>query len=274
MSDQEVQQPGSGIYTCLACQVAFKSGEGQRTHYRSEWHRYNLKRKVDSLPPVTSEQFNSKAQGKKKKGDPKGHSPLFLKHIYIAREDKEEEEKKVVETTNKYCNTCRKSFGSVKQYENHVQSKKHKENEQKKSNSSSPEIKPVAASKAKAHDMTFTEETTEEEMNRMIDEKIKSAPRLTELDCLFCTHASETFEDNMQHMTSTHSLFIPDIEYLVDLRGLVRYLGEKISVGNECIFCNGKGRGMRSIDAVRKHMVRIETRWSEIAFILNPFFVQ
>jgi pre-60S factor REI1 len=67
MSDQEVQQPGSGIYTCLACQVAFKSGEGQRTHYRSEWHRYNLKRKVVSLPPVTSEQFNSKAQGKEKK---------------------------------------------------------------------------------------------------------------------------------------------------------------------------------------------------------------
>lgn len=60
----------------------------------------------------------------------------------------------------------------------------------------------------------------------------------------------------MTHMTTTHSLFIPDIEYLVDLRGLIRYLGEKITVGNVCLFCNGKGRGMRSIEAVRKHMVK------------------
>lgn len=104
-------------------------------------------------------------------------------------------------------------------------------------------------------DLRITEETTEEEMNAMIDEKIKNAPRLEETDCLFCTHKSETFEENMTHMTATHSLFIPDIEFLTDLRGLIRYLGEKISVGNVCIFCNGKGRGMRSVDAVRKHMV-------------------
>jgi len=74
-------------------------------------------------------------------------------------------------------------------------------------------------------------------------------------DCLFCNHKAETFEDNMTHMTNVHSLFIPDIEYLVDLRGMIRYLGEKITVGNVCIFCNGKGRGMKSVDAVRKHMV-------------------
>ncbi len=33
-------------------------------------------------------------------------------------------------------------------------------------------------------------------------------------------------------------------------------MGEKITVGNVCLFCNGKGRGMRSIEAVRKHMVK------------------
>lgn len=53
----------SKLFTCLACQIAFESAEGQRLHYRSEWHRYNLKRKVADLPPVTSEQFQQKAQG-------------------------------------------------------------------------------------------------------------------------------------------------------------------------------------------------------------------
>ena len=55
-------------------------------------------------------------------------------------------------------------------------------------------------------------------------------------------------------MSAIHSFFIPDAEYLVDLPGLIAYLGEKIAVGNVCIFCNEKGREFRSVDAVRKHM--------------------
>lgn len=56
-------------------------------------------------------------------------------------------------------------------------------------------------------------------------------------------------------MTKAHGFFIPDIEYLVDLEGLIRYLGEKVSVGNICLHCNGKGRQIKSLEAVRKHMV-------------------
>jgi pre-60S factor REI1 len=60
----------------------------------------------------------------------------------------------------------------------------------------------------------------------------------------------------MKHMTEAHSFIIPDIEFLVDLRGLIEYLGEKVSVKNMCLYCNGKGRGFQSLDAVQKHMVR------------------
>lgn len=65
MSDQEIASP-SGLFTCLSCQVAFQTPESQRNHYRSEWHRYNLKRKVVNLPCVTLDQFSSKTEGKKK----------------------------------------------------------------------------------------------------------------------------------------------------------------------------------------------------------------
>ncbi|KAI8095906.1 C2H2 type zinc-finger-domain-containing protein [Thamnidium elegans] len=240
MSDQEIASPSSGLFTCLSCQVAFQTPESQRNHYRSEWHRYNLKRKVVNLPCVTLEQFSSKTEGKR--------------NIDLG-----------LTTTNQFCGTCRKSFGSINQYQNHMQSKKHQEVlakqalKKKNDEESKPaeETEPVVENKiveAPKVDLRVTEETTEEEMMAMIDEKIKAAPRLEETDCLFCPHQAETFEDNMAHMTTTHSLFIPDIEFLVDLRGLIRYLGEKISVGNVCIFCNGKGRGLRTIDAVRKHM--------------------
>ncbi|KAI8366318.1 C2H2 type zinc-finger-domain-containing protein [Choanephora cucurbitarum] len=236
MSTQEnVTAPSSGLYTCLACQVAFKSAEGQRNHYRSDWHRYNLKRKVVSLPPVTLEQFSAKSDARE------------AQEVQV---QKEEEANK----NNTYCATCRKSFGSTNQYDNHIQSKKHKETLAKQASKQEATPNENTGPKETQMDLRITEETTEEEMLAMIDEKIKTAPRLEETDCLFCTHKSETFEDNMTHMTNVHSLFIPDIEFLVDLRGLIRYLGEKITVGNVCIFCNGKGKSMRSVDAVRKHM--------------------
>lgn len=93
--------------------------------------------------------------------------------------------------------------------------------------------------------------------NATLEEKIAAArSRLSPLHCLFCTDTSSTsFEDNLTHMSIEHSFFIPDAEYLVDPTGLITYLGEKVAVGNVCIYCNGKGREFRTLDAVRKHMV-------------------
>ena len=34
------------LYTCITCRVGFRTAELQRNHYKSDWHRYNLKRKV------------------------------------------------------------------------------------------------------------------------------------------------------------------------------------------------------------------------------------
>ena len=50
------------LYTCLSCQVAFKNPQDQRTHMRSDWHRYNLKRKVAELGPVSAIAFAQKLQ--------------------------------------------------------------------------------------------------------------------------------------------------------------------------------------------------------------------
>ncbi|KAG6878522.1 hypothetical protein C0993_004420 [Termitomyces sp. T159_Od127] len=98
--------------------------------------------------------------------------------------------------------------------------------------------------------------TPDQEVERTIDEKIAVAPaRLSSTSCLFCPFEAETLEDNLTHMSQVHSFFIPDANYLVDISGLITYLGEKIAVGNVCIFCNDKGRTFRSLEAVRKHMI-------------------
>lgn len=56
-------------------------------------------------------------------------------------------------------------------------------------------------------------------------------------------------------MASFHSFFIPDLEYLKDLSGLISFLGERIAVDNACIFCLKKSKEFRTLGAVRKHMV-------------------
>ena len=56
-------------------------------------------------------------------------------------------------------------------------------------------------------------------------------------------------------MAKEHSFFIPDIDKLVDVKGLIRYLGDKISIANVCIFCNGKGKALHTTEAVKAHMI-------------------
>ncbi|KAF2542630.1 hypothetical protein F2Q68_00029116 [Brassica cretica] len=40
--------------TCNACNMEFENEAERKLHYSSDWHRYNLKRKVAGVPGVTS----------------------------------------------------------------------------------------------------------------------------------------------------------------------------------------------------------------------------
>ncbi|KAF4620496.1 hypothetical protein D9613_000605 [Agrocybe pediades] len=252
MADQ--LPPDTQLFTCLSCSIAFLTPEDQRVHYRSDHHRYNMKRRVASLPPISEAVFNQKVIERRTEtaimSSAKGSS----------------------------CEVCNKFYTTENAYRSHIQSKKHKENEAKaalRPRSSAPEEETPAAGtdmvesapeaviaqeeevkEATADPASKDTEEDEDEVMKTIDEKIAAArSRLSEKNCLFCNHVPSSLEDNLTHMSIAHSFFIPDAEYLVDLSGLITYLGEKIAVGNVCIFCNQKGREFRSIEAVRKHMV-------------------
>lgn len=93
-------------FTCINCCVKFASAELQRDHYKTDWHRYNLKCRVAELPAVSAEAFEER----------------------LVRM----QQQKVIENEesqmNFYCNACRKQFGNQKAHDNHLNSKKHKEN--------------------------------------------------------------------------------------------------------------------------------------------------
>ncbi|EJF65119.1 hypothetical protein DICSQDRAFT_51405 [Dichomitus squalens LYAD-421 SS1] len=263
MTDILVAQPApqGNLYTCISCTIAFHTAQDQREHYRSDHHRYNMKRRVAGLPPVSAALFNQKVLERRAEtavmASPKGSS----------------------------CEICGKTYTTENAYRSHLISKKHKENELRAAAkaAAAPEASPVleetyaspeagpssppTSSRAAAEpgvekvtsqlqgvSLSVDEGASEEQINQTIDEKIAAArARLSPTQCLFCTSAppAETLEDNLTHMSVAHSFFVPDAEYLVNLAGLVTYLGEKIAVGNTCLYCNTE---FRSLEAVRKHM--------------------
>ncbi|XP_076656299.1 cytoplasmic 60S subunit biogenesis factor ZNF622 [Halictus rubicundus] len=234
-------------FTCITCRVAFRDLEVQRQHYKSDWHRYNLKRKVAELPPVTVEEFQKRV---------------------IAQRNKDDQERSE-ELMN--CKVCRKNFNTKNQYENHLVSKKHKEKCAKQSS--------IEASHEDTDDTTSPGATLKKDIQNEgssrsgkrpaeemeIDSDIESVDSdewledtenpIQNNDCLFCDHHSRSLVKNLKHMTVVHSFFIPDPEYCTDIKGLLTYLGEKIFAGFMCIWCNETGKSFQSVEAVRAHMV-------------------
>lgn len=47
-------------YYCSTSDTVFQDREGLQQHYQSELHKYNLKRKLAGLPPVTREWFEAR----------------------------------------------------------------------------------------------------------------------------------------------------------------------------------------------------------------------
>jgi pre-60S factor REI1 len=170
-----------------------------------------------------------------------------------------------------------KIYTTENAYRSHINSKKHKENEAKAAlkpkvtkpadpesteTPSQPEdTEPPLPAPALAPTQTVDTDKANEEGDeeQTIEQRLAaSRRRLQVTDCLFCNSAFPLLEENLTHMASTHSFFIPEAEYLIDLPGLIGYLGEKIAIGNACLYCNrhdGKGREFKNLDAVRKHMI-------------------
>ncbi|XP_036752573.2 cytoplasmic 60S subunit biogenesis factor ZNF622 isoform X1 [Manis pentadactyla] len=352
-------------YTCITCRVAFRDAEMQRAHYKTDWHRYNLKRKVADMAPVSAEGFQERVR---------------------AQRAVAEQESKGTAT---YCTVCGKKFASFNAYENHLKSRRHLELEKKavqavnrkveimneknlekglgvdsvnkdamnaaiqqairaqpspKKAPPAPEEEPrgpvaladggratqdrdpaekpprlqwfeqqtkklakLQAEESEEDDLdgdvqrglgkkqdSFQEctvcrkrkmkdflsytrlvsdwedidsdaelECEDAEVMDEVDEQdaeereAGGSPRLGAIpvmDCLFCPHHSSSLMKNVAHMTKVHSFFIPDIEYLSDLKGLIKYLGEKVGVGKICLWCNEKGKSFYSTEAVQAHM--------------------
>ncbi|RMJ28526.1 C2H2 finger domain protein [Aspergillus sp. HF37] len=238
-STTETKIPASSLpYTCNSCLVAFRSSDAQRDHMRKDWHLYNMKRRVASLPPVSQETFNEKV--------------LAAKATSTAAAAKASFEKS--------CTACQKSFYSENTYQNHLQSSKHRSREVQMSKDDSSSVmsstfslgEPIhrrgsQASVSKVADNLKSTTIKEEDEAGSGEEEGK----YWETHCLFCNSPSPDIQANVDHMSRAHSTFIPERDFLVDLNGLIHYLHRKITENNECVYCHAV---RNSTAAIRTHM--------------------
>ncbi|KAF3698616.1 Zinc finger protein 622 Zinc finger-like protein 9 [Channa argus] len=304
-------------YTCISCRVAFADGEIQRAHYKTDWHRYNLKRKVADMPPVTAENFQER--------------------VLAQRSAAEQQLNDAVAT--EACAICNKKFSTANAYQNHLQSHKHQQAEKQALLAAQRKVEKMneknlekglvdekvdhdarnealqqvlkeqqKLSPAKRQKTQVSQEVTKQKPDKpprmmWLEEQAKRQEKedgataeedwedvgeeddyddieededgeemmdqqegdssaqsaalpgsIPITDCLFCSNHSKSLVKNMAHMTKVHSFFVPDLEFLVDFKGLMCYLGEKVGAGNVCLWCNEKGRSFYSKEAVQSHM--------------------
>ncbi|RBR23274.1 uncharacterized protein FIESC28_03857 [Fusarium coffeatum] len=256
-------------YTCNTCQVAYRNIDLQKGHMKSDWHRYNLKRRVASLPPISSDVFTEKV--------------LQARAVSSAEADKAYFER--------VCDICEKTYYSENAFQNHILSQKHKAKEASSGQTTSARAddeatsvvsstfslgEPVAPSqgevdsdaeeefshvveglqkariteqrpspvKRPSHPQPSGQDVASEdaEATRASDSTTpvptSQEPNMTLETCLFCNYSSPTIPLNTHHMERFHGMFIPEKNYLVDIDGLLQQLQDKIRLHHQCLYCD------------------------------------
>ncbi|EXJ90721.1 hypothetical protein A1O1_03825 [Capronia coronata CBS 617.96] len=253
-------------YTCNSCAVAFRNSDAQRAHMRSDWHRYNLKRRLAELPAVSSEDYNEKVLAAQATNKAAAAQAAFAKS----------------------CSTCQKTYYSENAYQNHLASKSHRAKESAGNRSSRGDAHSTVGSTASGVETGAGLQSRDPEAEAEFDQVVAgmkeasiqeypaiprrpSAPppdvepredhpmspekpvevALPLSRCLFCNYDSPSVKLSVAHMTKIHGLFIPEQNYLVDAEGLLRYMQAKIHENFECLYCH-KLRG--SAEGVQTHM--------------------
>lgn len=259
MAPTEVDVSQTHPYTCNSCAVAFRGSDAQRTHMRSDWHRYNLKRRLADLPAVSSEDYNEKVLAAQASNNAAAAQASFAKS----------------------CTTCQKTYYSENAYQNHLSSKAHKTREfgGKASRTETNTTAATSTADPESHDPE-AEAEFEKVVAGLKDTSIQDVPAITRrpsapppdaepredhpmspekptassiplTKCLFCNYDSPSFKLSVMHMTKIHGLFVPEQNYLVDVEGLFKYMQAKVYENYECLYCH-RLRG--SAEGVQTHM--------------------
>lgn len=267
----------------------YQNKEQKETDYKIT-SRYNLKRRVASLPPLSSEIFAEKVLASKADAAATAARASF----------------------ERACEPCQKTYFSENAFNNHVGSSKHRTNiakarrSGKKSHGDAQSVMSSTFSLGDTNtqndedeedDELESENSAEEEFEQVVkgikkadikdseDDPVSRRPSrphhsaagqreehpisqvttngsdakksgddaktTATRECLYCNHYAPDLDANVAHMFKEHGMFLPEREYLADLEGLIVFLNRKVHYHYQCTSCN---RLKWSEDGIKTHM--------------------
>ncbi|AET38769.1 Reh1p Ecym_3276 [Eremothecium cymbalariae DBVPG len=230
------------IFTCNSCMIQFKSSELQRYHMKTEWHRYNLKRRITALPPISSD--------------------VFLQKLQVSQREQELHQvdefgfpvlKPIDNSAGNENKNARKYRGRCKDTVTNKSKRSASPASSITSRVSKISVRSTDYDEASASEYGFTTEDSHYESDSVSSSDFngKDEQMVRVSDCIFCDVQYEDVDRNLRHMLQFHGLYIPERSYLVDLPGLLHYLLEIIVVNMQCLCCSFQGVG---IESIRTHM--------------------
>ncbi len=256
----ETSQQQQQLTSTTAPGKFFTSRSELANHYKSDWHKYNIKRREMQMTMLTYEEFNARLE-----------AALALKKERELMEDrsgkdhlknKTRDRKKKKKGRDKKNGSGGNNEGGVEQ-QRKLSKRKMRQEERKgvmvgeATNMTMEEEKHKEEEEEEEEDAVVEDQTLTEEAPAVVEQP----PVIDPKQSLFDSHISSTVEENIDYMYQTYGFFLPDIEYLADKEGLIGYCAEKIKLGHTCLYCQ---KTFTSWSGCQKHM--IQTRHTKLRY--------
>ncbi|EGV66737.1 zinc finger protein reh1 [Yamadazyma tenuis] len=254
----QMATPSTVSFICNTCGIKFIAADMQRKHMKTEWHRYNLKRRVAQLPPISSDVFAHKILQQQRLAEIRGEVDEFgfsVKPKKVGGKSKTMSEiirGRVLSTQSNTLNRESSPATSVvsefSQFSLGDGVSVHEESESNIDTASEFNLTDHSNSDWE-FDSTTEEEATESEAESLDDGLTEVMPVSF---CFYCGLNNNEVETNVEHMYRKHGLYLPERPFLQDLDGLLTFLSEVIVLDKECLVCGFVGKNLESI---RQHMI-------------------
>ncbi|KAL7526549.1 hypothetical protein ACHAXR_001537, partial [Thalassiosira sp. AJA248-18] len=218
-----------------------------QNHYKSDWHRYNLKRREAGLPMLNEVDFTLRLEAavalrKEREGRAERSG---VDHRKDKSESKKGKKKKKEQGKG---NRRKPAFANRGDQGDDLNNVVNVEEEEENVDNSS-------AMQAEAVDNNTNESTT-------MEEEEEEPPEINPSQSIFDNHTSPTPAQNLTYLQNTHSFYLPDAEYCVDIEGFLGYCNEKVRWGNLCLYCQ---KPFGDTESVLKHMR--DKRHCKVAYV-------
>jgi pre-60S factor REI1 len=213
----------------------FSSRIDLQNHYKSDWHKYNLRRRSSGLPMLNEFDFNARLDAalalRREKEEREGKSGrngvAHRKDKVAARLEKQKQQQQQQRGKNRR----RKPAFATDRFEEDEDVASLQYGVEEAAVITMNEGGEAAAAEVNDDDDVIEEEDEEE------------PPEINPCQSLFDNHISSTPQDNLLYLQSHYSFYLPDSEYCIDLEGFLGYCNEKIRWGNICLYCQKTFKG-------------------------------